>query len=73
MRKHSYRLTDTRVLWSRGFAIGRREFRVNLEFKLQDLWVGAYWDANYTGVHVWVCLLPCLPLHVQQLVKNREV
>lgn len=35
-----------------------------LEFKLQDLWVGAYWDTSATGWDLWVCLLPCLPIHV---------
>lgn len=38
--------------------------RVRLEFKLQDLWVGAYWRPG----HLWVCLLPCLPLHFQRNV-----
>lgn len=53
--------------------------RIRLEFKLNDLWVGAYWQwheapADMTScfpvlsrprrvLDVWVCLLPCLPLH----------
>lgn len=41
----------TRTLWSRG--------RLSLEFKRADLWVGAF----YTETDVWICLLPCLPIH----------
>lgn len=35
-----------------------------LEFKPADLWVGAYTAQNGGMRHVWVCLLPCLPVHV---------
>lgn len=43
------------------------------EFKLQDCWIGAYWkriesssvSCERVQVDVWVCLLPCLPLHVR--------
>ena len=33
--------------------------RVRLEFKLEDCWVGAYWRPG----HLWVCVVPMLPLH----------
>lgn len=43
------------------------------EFKVQDLWVGAFWRTTYCETNagpqrmatdIWVCLLPCLPLHI---------
>jgi hypothetical protein len=37
---------------------------VALEFKPQDLWIGAYWHRSEDGLDVWVCLLPMLPIHV---------
>ncbi len=38
---------------------------LSLEFKPQDLWIGAYWHRPAKGLlHVWVCLLPCLPVHL---------
>lgn len=52
--------------------------KVQLEFKLVDCWVGAFWRWKY-GIHgpterlrysgkdtldVWICLLPMLPVHV---------
>lgn len=33
-----------------------------LEFKLVDLWIGAFW----TEEELWLCLFPCLPIHFRQ-------
>jgi hypothetical protein len=39
---------------------------VALEFKPQDLWIGAYWQTfDERAVDVWVCLVPMLPVHVR--------
>ena len=35
-----------------------------LEFKLEDMWVGAFWKNGGIDFDLWVCLLPCLPIHV---------
>lgn len=41
-----------------------------LEFKLEDFWVGIFWRWQEHRLHqpdaldVWVCLVPCLPLHI---------
>lgn len=34
------------------------------EFKPQDLWVGAFWKRIGNCVDLWICLLPCVPLHI---------
>lgn len=47
---------------------------IRLDFKPQDFWIGAYWTfkkADYGCFlgrcvmewHLYVCLLPCLPIH----------
>ncbi len=36
---------------------------LQLEWKPQDLWIGVFWINNKFRVDIWVCLLPCLPLH----------
>lgn len=41
-----------------------RNWNVQLELKLQDLWVGAFWKRTGGSVDVWVCLVPCVPLHI---------
>lgn len=30
----------------------------------RDLWVGIYWDTSGIWLHIYVCIIPCLPLHV---------
>lgn len=52
----------------------RRRSILTLEFKLQDLWLGAFWKRERrTGARqfdVWICLLPCLPLHFKSTTGN---
>jgi len=49
--------------------------QVRVKFKLQDFWVGVYWDKrvyreydrdNYpldqNEYHVYICLVPCFPI-----------
>ena len=58
--------------------------RARPEFKLADMWVGVFWrkemdvwaeDAEHIWeadrVDVWICLLPCLPIHVVWQGKTR--
>lgn len=50
------------------------DWQVQLEWKLQDFWIGAFWKnmsvysskrkKNINRLDVWVCLLPCLPIHI---------
>lgn len=43
-------------------------WHVRLEWKLEDLWIGVFWRRGKRGkaslFDVWVCLLPCLPIHI---------
>jgi hypothetical protein len=40
-----------------------------LEFKPQDLWVGAFWKTSSSSegwrwhVDLWICLISCFPIH----------
>lgn len=48
--------------------------KARIEFKYQDLWIGAFWttttivDYNlndtFRRTHLWLCLIPCFPLHL---------
>lgn len=47
----------------------RRWVAVNLQFEPRDLWIGAFWQRKTaplgaTITHVYVCVVPLLPLHV---------
>ena len=39
-------------------------WRVDLEWKPQDMWIGAYWKRLGNCVDCWVCLIPCVPIHI---------
>lgn len=44
-----------------------KNWTVCLEFKAQDLWIGAYWDfSSASHRHIWICFIPCLPLDFEQ-------
>ena len=47
-----------------------KAFSYRLEFNIADAWIGAYWSGrslvgNNAGWDLWICLLPCLPLHIR--------
>ena len=48
--------------------------KVTIEFKLQDLWIGAYWryDKAYQLQHLYICLIPCIPIHITFDRTRRE-
>lgn len=35
-----------------------------VEFKLEDAWVGLFWKRKGRYLDAWICLAPCLPVHV---------
>lgn len=44
--------------------IGRYGAHAQFEWKLEDMWVGAFWRQIGTSYDLWICLVPCLPLHI---------
>ncbi len=66
--------------------IGRRVgycWWVFLEWKLADMWVGVSWQGHWAcyhlldvgdikrEMHVYICLLPCVPIHVIVPLKEK--
>lgn len=56
--------------------IQRPKWSIKFKFKLQDFWVGVFWESKYNigyeasngisekvSFDLYICLLPCLPLH----------
>jgi hypothetical protein len=39
--------------------------KIQLEFKLPDLWIGVFWKRAENILHIWICLCPCFPIHIQ--------
>lgn len=40
------------------------DWLLNLEFKLADCWVGVFWQRKADELHIWICLIPCFPIHL---------
>lgn len=38
--------------------------RVRVERKWEDAWMGAFWRRGPRTLDVWVCLIPCFPIHL---------
>lgn len=47
--------------------------RCRMEFKVEDMWVGAFWkhtdikiddETKRFATDIWICLIPCVPLHL---------
>jgi len=55
--------------------------KINFEYKLQDLWIGLYWQHTNAKLvdgdkpmftEIWICFIPCFPLHIT-VVRNLEI
>jgi len=46
--------------------------KITFEFKLQDFYIGLFWKQEkcfgqgefIKRYHIWVCLIPCFPIHL---------
>jgi hypothetical protein len=38
--------------------------KVQVQFEWKDLWVGAFARRSQVGLHIYICLIPCFPIHV---------
>jgi hypothetical protein len=34
------------------------------EYVPQDVWIGIYWTRREGILHLYLCLVPCFPLHI---------
>ena len=52
-------------------------FKVNIEFKLQDFFIGIFWKTKlnpygFKHLDVWICIIPTLVIHIHCLIgRNR--
>ncbi len=59
-----------------------RGWRVRLEVKPADCWVGWFWSGSVLGrdrsrpllahFDLWICVLPCLPFHFANDFSDRK-
>ena len=44
--------------------VDRLRLKVQLQFEPRDLWIGAFWRRTEIAVHLYICVLPTVPLHI---------
>ncbi len=47
-------------------------WRWQFEWQPQDLWVGAFWKRIGNCWDLWICALPCVPLHISWWYHDPE-
>ena len=52
--------------------------RVRILFEPRDLWIGIYWRltrefAGMRSLHIYICLVPMLPLHLLLQIGTMEL
>lgn len=56
--------------------VNRARIKAQLQFEPRDIWIGLFWQTNhdmplpYYTLHIYVCLVPLIPLHVTVLLRD---
>ena len=37
---------------------------VQLQVEPKDIWIGCFWERTEIALHIYVCLVPMVPLHI---------
>lgn len=54
--------------------------KIEIQFKLQDMWIGLYWKHRYeynfefqcNYYDFYICLIPCFPIHIYYDLHNKK-
>jgi hypothetical protein len=44
---------------------GTRRVKIKLKFEPRDIWIGVYWTITSNVLHIYVCIVPLLPIHIR--------
>ncbi len=47
--------------------------KAQFQWEPRDLWVGCFWRRTPNCLHLYICLLPMIPLHVTIWSPRKEV
>lgn len=50
---------------------------IGIEFVKEDIWVGIFYRVTYTSYgyviyDFWICLVPCLPIHISFPIRAKQ-
>lgn len=49
--------------------IDRPDLKAQFQFELKDIWIGLFWQKTDIALHFYICLIPCVPLHITKRLK----
>lgn len=49
--------------------VDRRRLKVQIQWEPRDLWIGVFWRKTDLCLHIYICLLPLVPIHICRLRK----
>jgi len=41
----------------------QKKYSVAIKFVKEDVWIGVFWEKKPSRLDIYVCLLPCFPIH----------
>jgi len=44
--------------------VDREDLKVQFQWEWRDFWVGVFWRTTKIAVHIYICILPFIPLHI---------
>lgn len=44
--------------------VDRPKCKAQFQFEPRDLWVGVFWRHSELALHIYVCFVPLIPLHI---------
>ncbi len=44
--------------------VDRPDLKMQFQFECRDMWIGMFWRRTKVALHLYICLIPCVPLHV---------
>lgn len=52
--------------------VDRPTIKLQLQFEMRDCWVGLFWRKTDLAIHLYICLVPTIPLHVTILRRKYQ-
>jgi hypothetical protein len=44
--------------------------KIRVERKWEDAWIGVFWKRQPDRCDIWICIVPCFPIHITTEATN---
>lgn len=46
-------------------------YKINIQWEPRDIWIGCFWRITKNCLHIYICIIPCLPFHITKLRRMK--